>query len=58
MEQGKSTKENCSGEDPGQEASWLSWEIYFLKLQIRLRYNQAHQIKNDLLHSGKSRYVH
>ena len=24
MDQGKSTEENCSEEDPGQEASWLS----------------------------------
>lgn len=34
MDRSEFTKENCSGEDAWQEASWLSWEIYFLKLQM------------------------
>lgn len=56
MDHSECIKANCSAEGPGQLATLLPWDIYFLKMQMkRPSHSQAHQV-NDLLYSGQSRY--
>lgn len=47
MDHSEFIKANCSAEGPGQLATLLPWDIYFLKMQMkRPSHSQAHQISH------------